>query len=709
MPGKRASILDKDYNREEYVLGGVPMLLRAVGQFASKVLKPRNLGQEQIKKAAQQTAEYAKGQAKAAAAGSATTVGVGGLIYNISNDELPTVIEKAKAEDIELKIIDERINPADYPVYKKDSDSAKAFRQMQREAKKAGATFFEFEGRPYNTREKKAKGSLVGSQKKLDLNKNNKIDKEDFSMLREKKAAGSKVITKNIIDFAEKLMAKEAPKKAAERRAAIKSSAEAEDIIVNKINSDPFAMDEVPLSILENLSVKNKAKIGLADEYSADIAESTGGMLKEMSPKEAAENLLAFEDDEIFDYMSTLNARDLRQFKDNLSDDDFEAFGDYMPDLGPREQKNIGSKIAKKILNSKNRKKLLKMADDLEFVDSPEPDGKTAKEFKKDFKDFVNEKTPGVSLMSRQLDVNKDLDDLVDEYFMGLREGNNGDVITDRSFKLLETLTPRDRKAEGSLLGSMEGKEKEAVKAIIINKLTDMQDPSSKSRNDSLVYLQKADPSLVMSAIGQTVSPEDQRQIRTQIFGRQERQEGGSMLVPPEMPVDTYTPAEQANAAENMLPDGEMEDNYMDYVLEESLESDEQDYLMDALESDPKLSDIFDKVLMTASEFSGAGEVEGPGTGVSDSIPARLSDGEFVITKKATDQIGANNLQRMMDDAERMADGGVAREGRQFGGMLGMPKNPEEELEAMSQMRSTDDEINQAMLRSNQVPSLRRY
>lgn len=602
MPGKRASMLD----REEYLLGGVPLLLRAAGQFASKVLKPRNLGQKQIKKAAQQTAEYAKGQAKGAAAGSATTVGVGGLIYNISSDELPTVVEKAKAEDIKLKIIDERINPEDYPVYPKNSDSAKAFRQMQREAKKAGASFFEFEGRPYNTIEKKAKGSLVGAQKELDLNKNNKIDKEDFSMLRDRKAIGSKVITKNIIDFAEKLMAKEAPKKAAERRASIKTAAEAEDIIVNKINSDPFAMNEMPLSILENLSVKNKAKIGLADEYSSEIAESTSGMLKDMSPKEAAENLLAFEDDEIFDYMSTLNARDLRQFKDNLSDDDFEVFGDYMPSLGPRE-----------------------------------------------------------------------------------------------------------KKAEGSLLGSMEGKEKEAIKAIIINKLTDMQDPNSKSRNDSLVYLQKADPSLVMSAIGQTVSPEDQRQIRTQIFGRQERQEGGSMLVPTEMeamPVDTYTPAEQANAEENMIPDEKMEDNYMDFVLNESLQADEQDYLMDALESDPKLSDIFDKVIMTASEFSGAGEVEGPGTGVSDSIPARLSDGEFVITEKATSMLGADNLQRMMDDAERMADGGaMMRETRQIGGMLGMPKNPEEELEAMSQMRSTDDEVNQMMLRSNQVPSLRRY
>jgi len=182
--------------------------------------------------------------------------------------------------------------------------------------------------------------------------------------------------------------------------------------------------------------------------------------------------------------------------------------------------------------------------------------------------------------------------------------------------------------------------------------------------------------------------------------------DGGSMLVPPEMPVDTYTPEEQANAEESQVSDEEMEDNYMNYVLDESLGSDEQDYLMNALESDPKLSEIFDKVIMTASEFSGAGEVEGPGTGVSDSIPARLSDGEFVITKKATDQIGADNLQKMMDDAERMADGGLARNGYQFGGML---QDPQKELEAMSQLRSTDEEVNQAMLRSNQVPSLRRY
>ena len=139
-------------------------------------------------------------------------------------------------------------------------------------------------------------------------------------------------------------------------------------------------------------------------------------------------------------------------------------------------------------------------------------------------------------------------------------------------------------------------------------------------------------------------------------------QEGGALLIPPEqegMPIDTFTPEDQANAEASQLPDDEMESNFVDHVLDESLEPEEQDYLMGALEADPRLSEIFDKVVGTASEFSGEGEVEGPGTGVSDSIPARLSDGEFVMTQKATNQIGAENLQTLMDEAERAYDGGL--------------------------------------------------
>ena len=96
-----------------------------------------------------------------------------------------------------------------------------------------------------------------------------------------------------------------------------------------------------------------------------------------------------------------------------------------------------------------------------------------------------------------------------------------------------------------------------------------------------------------------------------------------------------------------------MEEDYMGYILDQSLDTERTRIFNEALETDPRLSEIFDKIVMTASEFSGAGEVEGPGTGVSDSIPARLSDGEFVMTEAATSEIGADNLQTMMDDAER--------------------------------------------------------
>ena len=99
-----------------------------------------------------------------------------------------------------------------------------------------------------------------------------------------------------------------------------------------------------------------------------------------------------------------------------------------------------------------------------------------------------------------------------------------------------------------------------------------------------------------------------------------------------------------------------MEDNYIDFIIDEALNEDEEALLTEQLESNPELSFIFDKVLEVATEFAGSGPIEGPGSGVSDSIPARLSDGEFVFTAKATEEIGADNLQRMMEDAETTVD-----------------------------------------------------
>jgi len=190
--------------------------------------------------------------------------------------------------------------------------------------------------------------------------------------------------------------------------------------------------------------------------------------------------------------------------------------------------------------------------------------------------------------------------------------------------------------------------------------------------------------------------------------GRVKYQEG-SLMMPPEMesdmPVDTYPnipPEEMAEAEASQLPDAAMEDQYMNFVLDQSLDDDEQSYLMNALETDPKLSQIFDKVITTASEFTGAGEVEGPGTGVSDSIPARLSDGECVFTKKATDQMGADNLQMMMDDAERAFDGGMMRSPKQEGGMMYKQKDED----PLAYEKIAQDEIKKNMLRANRAPSL---
>jgi hypothetical protein len=180
----------------------------------------------------------------------------------------------------------------------------------------------------------------------------------------------------------------------------------------------------------------------------------------------------------------------------------------------------------------------------------------------------------------------------------------------------------------------------------------------------------------------------------------------GSMLVAPEMgmedevPVDPYDNIpedEMAEAEASQLPDDEMEEDYTSYVLEESLDMEEQEYLMGVLESDERLSGIFDKVMDIAGEFSGEGEVEGLGTGVSDSIPARLSDGEFVFTKKATDQMGADQLQTMMDEAEKAYDGGLMK--KAFGGMIDDTPEMEESKE--------DEEINSMMIASNQMPSVR--
>jgi len=156
---------------------------------------------------------------------------------------------------------------------------------------------------------------------------------------------------------------------------------------------------------------------------------------------------------------------------------------------------------------------------------------------------------------------------------------------------------------------------------------------------------------------------------------RQVRNEGGSLLendMVMEEPMMEEPMMEEPMMEEPMMEepemdsDSEMEKEFLDFVLDEALSPEEEDMLMSRLEQDEELAMLFDKVIDVAQEFAGSGPVEGPGSGVSDSIPARLSDGEFVFTAASVEEIGADNLMAMMKDAEMKAE---ERQGLVEGGM----------------------------------------
>ena len=67
---------------------------------------------------------------------------------------------------------------------------------------------------------------------------------------------------------------------------------------------------------------------------------------------------------------------------------------------------------------------------------------------------------------------------------------------------------------------------------------------------------------------------------------REQKQEGGSMSMDNQMQMAMNQP---------MLPDEEMEDNYLDFIIDEALTEDEEDMLTSKLEQDEQLSMLFDK------------------------------------------------------------------------------------------------------------------
>ena len=247
-----------------------------------------------------------------------------------------------------------------------------------------------------------------------------------------------------------------------------------------------------------------------------------------------------------------------------------------------------------------------------------------------------------------------------------------------------------------------------------------MQDVKNEKDRDKAIQLYIQDKSKVAKTLGLNFdkdfyTKEISNKIRelaeeqNPLLGvRQIKQEGGSM-------------DDQMMMVMKMKPmesDQEMEDNYTQFIMEEALTEKEENMLMSKLEQDEELAMLFDKVIDVAQEFAGSGPVEGPGSGVSDSIPARLSDGEFVFTAKATEEIGADELMRMMKDAEtraderqEMANGGEPEEDT----MTRQPNEPDvqeirvvkETVDSAGRMMEDEDEISkdiksQMMLDPNQ-------
>lgn len=154
-------------------------------------------------------------------------------------------------------------------------------------------------------------------------------------------------------------------------------------------------------------------------------------------------------------------------------------------------------------------------------------------------------------------------------------------------------------------------------------------------------------------AEGDIVDDEAVIEDDTAIIEDEAYMEDGSLLRPTGMDVEE----------DMLLSDDDMElvddENNLnsESVLDTTMLSEEEESALDeAIEMHPELEAIIPKIV--ATEFTEDELVEGPGDGTSDSIPALLSDGEFVFTAKAVKSLGVDTLRDMMAQAEADYDAG---------------------------------------------------
>jgi hypothetical protein len=211
-----------------------------------------------------------------------------------------------------------------------------------------------------------------------------------------------------------------------------------------------------------------------------------------------------------------------------------------------------------------------------------------------------------------------------------------------------------------------------SIKDVIINKRIDKLeameeitvDPTEKQKIENQIEQLKNKLSPVKAALGGMIGVEkgkyDQRpDYQAYAEGDVVEEETMEEEVPMEMDMEDSLLEKPVGMDEEMEEDITDEDmEGMDAIIDTSALSEEEETLLDeAVDMHPELEAIIPKLV--ATEFTDDGEVEGPGTGTSDSIPALLSDGEFVFTAKAVKNIGVDKLRKMMKQAEESYDAGV--------------------------------------------------
>jgi hypothetical protein len=568
---------------------------------------------------------------------------------------------------------------------------------------------------------------------------------------------------KKVLSLLSKLSDKEVAEAGAKASTTKKNKVDAERIreaLEERLADNPQYLDTLSddeyIDLMDALPEKERLKM-LGDDYGVEIAESQEGMMTSMTPKEAANSLELFTGaSEVSQYLNTLDAKGLKEFKENVNEADVDLYGpalDRLESTGPRvvkaeggsmlvpperEEYSKGGRVGELIVsmlrkNVKQGKKPTRKQIDTAVVETKEtyPNliKKLTKENKEDEKSlrfFENYATGGGG--------KTDLDSIIASLKDNATESQEATKPLVRKQKTYRSdMAKNTAGTAGVTMLLLEGPEavKDVYESLTESKRDKFESAFSEAHNagentflfDGKEYTTDVAKGREAKAFGGIIKllKEKIKTIRkAEVPSINEMEasltpttmpltmmsEGGSMLLPPELQ-DTYDniPEDEKEEAEkSQLPDSEMEDNYLQFILNESLEEDDQDYLMDVLEQDERLSSIFDQVMDVAGEFSGEGEVDGPGTGVSDSIPARLSDGEFVFTRKATDQLGAEQLQTMMDDAERAYDGGLMK--KAFGGIAYNPMGSGKMTTRITEDELTEEEIKRQMISSNRMPSV---